>query len=107
MDLGLRDKVAIITGGSDGIGKAAALSMAQEGASVVIVARRPDVLEEAVQDIKAATEGQVTPISADVTDPDTARSIVERTLNPVRAAGHPGQQRRDLHGQAFRGRVQG
>ena len=81
MDLGLRDKVAIITGGSDGIGKAAALSMAQEGASVVIVARRPDVLEEAVQDIKAATEGQVTPISADVTDPDSARSIVERTLN--------------------------
>ena len=81
MDLGLRDKVAIITGGSDGIGKAAALSMAQEGASVVIVARRPDVLEEATQDIKAATEGQVLPISADVTDPDSARSIVERTLN--------------------------
>ena len=81
MDLGLRDKVAIITGGSDGIGKAAAQSMAQEGASVVIVARRPDVLEEAVQDIKAATEGQVMPISADVTDPDSARSIVERTLN--------------------------
>ena len=81
MDLGLRDKVAIITGGSDGIGKAAAISMAQEGASVVIVARRPDVLEEAAQDIKAATEGQVLPISADVTDPDTARSIVERTLN--------------------------
>lgn len=81
MDLGLRDKVAIITGGSDGIGKAAALSMAQEGASVVIVARRPDVLEEAVQDIKAATEGQVMPISADVTDPDSARSIVERTMN--------------------------
>ena len=81
MDLGLSDKVAIITGGSDGIGKAAALSMAQEGASVVIVARRPDVLEEAAQDIKAATEGQVLPISADVTDPDSARSIVERTLN--------------------------
>lgn len=81
MDLGLRDKVAIITGGSDGIGKAAALSMAQEGASVVIVARRPDVLEEAAQDIKTATEGQVMPISADVTDPNSARSIVERTLN--------------------------
>ena len=81
MDLGLSDKVAIITGGSDGIGKAAALSMAQEGASVVIVARRPDVLEEAAQDIKTATEGQVLPISADVTDPASARSIVERTLN--------------------------
>ncbi len=81
MDLGLRDKVAIVTGGSDGIGKAAALSMAQEGASVVIVARRPDVLEVASQDIKAATRGQVLPISADVTDPGSARSIVENTLN--------------------------
>ena len=44
MDLGLQDKVAIITGGSEGIGKAAALSMAREGARVFIVARRPYVL---------------------------------------------------------------
>ena len=34
MDMGLQDKVAIITGGSDGIGKAAALSMAKEGATL-------------------------------------------------------------------------
>ena len=81
MDLGLSDKVAIITGGSDGIGKAAALSMVQEGASVVIVARRPDVLEEAAQDIKVATEGQVLPISADVTNPDSARNIVQSALD--------------------------
>ncbi len=81
MDLGLRDKVAIITGGSDGIGKAAAQSMAQEGAKVVIVARRSEVLEEAVQDIKAATEGEVFPISADVTNPDSARNIVQNTLD--------------------------
>ena len=81
MDLGLQDKVAIITGGSDGIGKAAALSMANEGASVVIVARRQDVLDQARQEILAATEGQVTAISADVMEPDSARSIVEKTLN--------------------------
>ena len=81
MDLGLKDKVAIITGGSDGIGKAAALSMAQEGASVVIVARRAEVLETAAQEIKAATGGQVLPISADVTDPECARSIVARAAN--------------------------
>ena len=81
MDLGLQDKVAIITGGSDGIGKAAALSMAQEGASVVIVARRQDVLDQAAQEILTATEGQVTAISADVTDSGAAKSIVEKTLN--------------------------
>ncbi len=81
MDLGLQDKVAIITGGSDGIGKAAALSMAQEGAAVVIVARRQDVLDQAEQEILAATEGQVMSISSDVTDPGSAKSIVENTLN--------------------------
>ena len=81
MDLGLQDKVAIITGGSDGIGKAAALSMANEGASVVIVARRQDVLDQARQEILAATEGQVTAISADVMEPGSAKSIVEKTLN--------------------------
>ena len=56
MDMGLQDKVAIITGGSDGIGKAAALSMAREGTNVVIVARRQGVLDQAVRDIKTATE---------------------------------------------------
>ena len=81
MDLGLQDKVAIITGGSDGIGKAAAVSMANEGAAVVIVARRQDVLDQAAQEIMIATEGQVLSISADVTDPGTAGSIVQETLD--------------------------
>ncbi len=56
MDMGLEGKVAIITGGSDGIGKAAALSMAKEGANVVIVARRQEVLDQAVQEIKTALD---------------------------------------------------
>ena len=81
MDLGLQDKVAIVTGGSEGIGKAAALSMAQEGAKVVIVARRPDVLDQAARDIKAATEGVVLPVSGDVTDRDTAARVVQSTLD--------------------------
>ena len=45
MELGLSDKVAIITGGSEGIGKAAAQRMAEEGARVIIVARTEDKLE--------------------------------------------------------------
>ena len=81
MDLGLQDKVAIITGGSDGIGKAAALSMSKEGANVVIVARRQEVLDQAAEEIRAATEGVVVPISADVTGPDSANQVVQTTLD--------------------------
>ena len=80
MDMGLQDKVAIITGGSYGIGKAAAMSMAEEGARVVIVARRPDVLEEAAQDIRTATESLVLPVTGDVSAADTAARVVKTTL---------------------------
>ncbi|HEY0885165.1 MAG TPA: SDR family NAD(P)-dependent oxidoreductase, partial [Ramlibacter sp.] len=40
MELGLKDKIAIITGGSDGLGRASALKLASEGAKVAIAARR-------------------------------------------------------------------
>ena len=59
MDLGLKDKVAIITGGSDGIGKAAAISMATEGAKVAIVGRTQSKLDSAVAEIKEATNGRL------------------------------------------------
>ena len=60
MDLGLTGKVAIITGGSEGIGKVAAHRMAAEGARAVIVARRPEVLEAAARDIEKSTGGGCT-----------------------------------------------
>ena len=81
MDLGLQDKVAVVTGGSDGIGKAAALSMAKEGANVVIVARRQEVLDQAAEEIRAATEGVVVPLSADVMQPESADKIVQTAID--------------------------
>jgi 3-oxoacyl-[acyl-carrier protein] reductase len=81
MDLGLTDKVAIITGGSEGIGKAAAHRMAAEGARVVIVARRPDVLKAAAEDIEAATKGVVLPVQGDVSEPATISRVVKATLD--------------------------
>jgi len=81
MDLGLTGKVAIVTGGSDGIGKAAAHRMAAEGANAVIVARRPEVLEAAAQDIRTATGGTVLPIQGDVMEADTVNRILEMTLD--------------------------
>jgi NAD(P)-dependent dehydrogenase (short-subunit alcohol dehydrogenase family) len=80
MDLGLKDKVAVITGGSEGIGKAAAWSLAAEGASVVICARREDVLEAAAQEIRSATGGQVLAVPTDVTQPEQVHALIDRTL---------------------------
>lgn len=76
MDLDLKDKVAIVTGGSEGIGKAAAASMAQEGARIVICARRKDVLEAAAEEIRLQTGGTVLPIQADVSNPSDIDKVV-------------------------------
>ena len=81
MDLGLTGKVAIITGGSQGIGKAAAASLAAEGAKVVICARRPDVLEAAASEIRAHTGGDVMVMPTDVTQPDQVQALVDKTID--------------------------
>ena len=81
MDMGLEGKTAIITGGSDGIGKAAALSMAKEGANVVIVARRQEVLDQAVQEIKTATEGSVVPLALDITTDGASQKMIKTAVD--------------------------
>ena len=70
MELGLMDRVAVVTGGSEGIGKAAAYSLAREGAPVIILARTQSKLDSAVEAIKSNAVGNVESISCDVTDLD-------------------------------------
>lgn len=81
MDLGLKGKVAVITGGSEGIGKAAALALAAEGAYVVICARRVDVLEAAATEIRAATGGRVEAIGADITQEESVKQLFAKTIS--------------------------
>src|SRR5437764_14348956 len=76
MELGLKGKVAAITGGSEGIGKATAMRLAQEGAMVSICGRRDDILQQAAGEISAGVN--VFTVVADVTKPeDCERFIVE------------------------------
>lgn len=69
MDLGLKDRVAVVTGGSEGIGKGAALVLAEEGANVIVLARTQSKLDAAVEEIRSTSGGQVEAVSCDVTDP--------------------------------------
>jgi 3-oxoacyl-[acyl-carrier protein] reductase len=78
MNLGLADKVAIVTGGSRGIGKAIARRLAEEGANVVIAARSREVVEQAVDELRERTGGNVEGIVADVTDTAQVRNLMSR-----------------------------
>ena len=68
MDLGLRGKRAIVTGGSRGIGKAIALELAREGVDVAIVARDQARLAAAAKELSEQSGQRIVPISTDVTD---------------------------------------
>jgi NAD(P)-dependent dehydrogenase (short-subunit alcohol dehydrogenase family) len=80
MDLGLAGRVAIITGGSKGIGYASALGLAREGAQVAICARGRERLEQAVQDIVSQTGQEVLPVVADMTSQADAARFVQTAV---------------------------
>ncbi len=76
MDLGIEGRVAIVTGGSKGIGRAVAETLADEGCRVSICARNEGPLEEAV----AAIDGEVLPVVADLTRQSDVDRVVDRTV---------------------------
>ena len=67
MDLELNNKVAIITGGTEGIGKATATVLTQEGANVLICGRRTNILNKAIEEIRQTAKGKIEGINADIT----------------------------------------
>lgn len=80
MDLGLHGRVALVTGGSKGIGKATALGLAREGADVAICARGKELLERMAAEIAQNTGRTVLPIVADLTQEEDAQRFVETAV---------------------------
>ncbi len=79
MDLGLKDKVAVITGGSVGIGLAVAEGLAQEGVNLVLCARNEERLLGVADQIKEKFGVKAIGVKTDVTDVEDIASLVSRT----------------------------
>ncbi len=78
--LGLAGKVAIITGASEGLGRATAERFARSGSKVAMCARRKDVLERAADAIRRATGADLLALTCDVTRPDQVEAFVAATV---------------------------
>ena len=83
MDLQLEGKVAIVTGGSKGIGKAIALELAREGVDVAIAARSQDVLSATAEEIAAETGRRVIGIPTDTTNWNDVQNMVDTTISEL------------------------
>ena len=97
MDLGLKGKRAIVTGGSGGIGKAIALQLAQEGVDVVLAARGQDALAATAAELAALTGRRIVPLTVDTADKASVDAMVKQAIEAlggidilVNAAALPG-----------------
>lgn len=86
MDLQLRDKIAVITGGSSGIGLALAHRLADEGARLVLCARSRDRLEAAAAEVRTRSKCDVLTVAADVATPRGVDLVTEAVAREFHAA---------------------
>ena len=81
MDLGLKGRVAIVGGGSKGLGRACADSLAQEGANLVICSRNAGELDQAAEEIRAAAGVDVLAVPGDLARLADIQTLVQRTAD--------------------------
>ncbi len=81
MDLGLKDRIALVTGASRGLGYATARQLLMEGARVAINSRDPEKLTKAGERLKAETAGDLITLAGDMSDPGVPDFLVTQTIN--------------------------
>lgn len=79
MDLGIQDKVAVVTGGSRGLGRTAAISLALEGVKVAICGRSRETLDSTVEELRTLGTSAIG-IEADITKVESAKSVHDQTV---------------------------
>lgn len=80
MDLGLKNKVALVAAASQGLGKASALALAQEGAHLVICSRNEQSIKKAAEEISGKTGAKVVPVVADVSKKEDITAFVQAAI---------------------------
>ena len=80
MDLGLKDKVAIVGGASKGLGRASAQVLAEEGAKVTICSRTSADLEQAAKEIRESTGAEVMTFAADLDELSSITGLIDATV---------------------------
>jgi len=80
MEMGLKGKVAVVTGGSEGVGRATVMRLAQEGARVALCARREELLNQTAAEIRAATGAELLPIVADIGKAGEPERLIAETV---------------------------
>ena len=81
MDLGLKDKVAIVGGASKGLGRASAQVLAEEGAKVTICSRTSADLEQAAKEIRESTGAEILTYAADLDILSSITGLIDATIN--------------------------
>ena len=77
MDLGLKGRVAVVTGGSKGIGKAIGKGLAAEGVNLVLLARGKELLDKAADEIKGQSKVRVLAIPTDITSTASLKAAAD------------------------------